>query len=165
MMELESAVRRFLLDFDAGEDVSDSVAKLRNALPTIQLHRAIYTSRSLISPSDDAELLEQSRINNLRIGITGILLRHQNHYIQVIEGDRADVLGLVEKIKRDKRHADFLLVSTTEIECRNFANWQMALATLSATEWTEWLTTFGDGQRYIDKLIASFVDGRYRKSG
>lgn len=91
------------------------------------LVRLMYASRSA-QPMDQEELsaiLRQSRQNNLPQGITGALCCSGGIFIQVLEGGRSAVNQLYQRISRDERHTDVLLLSYEEISERRFANWAM----------------------------------------
>lgn len=162
-MSLEVAVRHFLQLWDRGEEVAEAIKTLRGSIFDIELYRVIYTSRSLLQPHEDYDLIEQCVRRNAELGVTGVLMRHEQHYIQILEGHRADVLTLVEKIKRDKRHTDFLLVRADVCQDRIFEGWHMGSVAVSPVEYKMWQATFEAGSRYIDKLVSGFFDGRYKQ--
>ncbi len=86
--------------------------------------------RSVADPSfktgDIQKMLEKSRLNNEKLGITGCLLYHNGEFIQYLEGKQIRVLELFDKIKKDKRHSQVELISYSERESREFDNWEMA---------------------------------------
>ena len=43
--------------------------------------RTLYRSRSLMSADGEAYLLAQCRINNRNLGLTGVLIHHDSHFI------------------------------------------------------------------------------------
>jgi hypothetical protein len=91
------------------------------------LVRLLYASRAVEDDSCDAiqAIMEASRINNPRNGITGILC-HSNHiYLQLIEGGREQVNALYNKILRDARHTDVVLLDYEEVVERRFSGWTM----------------------------------------
>ena len=63
--------------------------------------------------------------------ITGCLLYYNNEFVQLLEGDKTEVLDLYENIKRDKRHSYVLLLGKGEKEKRLFDNWNMAFQDLN----------------------------------
>ena len=70
-------------------------------------------------------LLEQCRDNNLKLGVTGILLYQNETFMQMLEGEKQVVLDLYDEIKKDDRHTGFHTVLTGDIEERNFEDWSM----------------------------------------
>ena len=55
-------------------------------------------------PTSIADILTQARQVNKAKGITGLLLFDGEHFIQVLEGSREDVLEAMERIENDHRH-------------------------------------------------------------
>jgi hypothetical protein len=94
----------------------------------------IYVSSAaqLFSTADLAKLLEVSRTNNARRGVTGMLLYKDGNFMQVIEGEEADVRGLYEKLQRDPRHTGFLILLEQKIDQRQFSDWSMGFRNLEA---------------------------------
>lgn len=84
----------------------------------------IYTSEMTAS-TDFMDILEVSRKNNERDGITGVLLFCNNHVIQCLEGGREAVNETFARIVRDKRHQNPLLVDYRTISVRLFSKWSM----------------------------------------
>jgi hypothetical protein len=91
------------------------------------LVRCLYASRAVASvPGADVDdILAQSRRNNPRHGITGMLCVSDDVYIQVLEGGRDEVCELFNTIVRDPRHTHVRLLAFDEIAERRFANWTM----------------------------------------
>jgi hypothetical protein len=55
------------------------------------------------STGDRAPILATSRRNNVRVGVTGMLLFHKDNYLQILEGPRASVLRLFATVEADPR--------------------------------------------------------------
>jgi hypothetical protein len=97
------------------------------------LVHCVYASR----PSDAItapwmeSILEQSRINNPRQGITGILCYTNDVFIQVLEGGRDEVCELFNTIVRDERHHNVRILVYEEIAARYFSNWTMGHVDIS----------------------------------
>ncbi len=91
------------------------------------LVRCLYASRCA-TPQPTAlleQILVQSRRNNPRRGITGLLCATSEVFVQVLEGGRDEVSALLCSILRDDRHRDVRLLSYEEIAERQFGNWSM----------------------------------------
>jgi len=73
-----------------------------------------------------AELLAISRRNNAVTGITGLLMYESRLFMQALEGPRAAVEALFQKISRDPRHTDVQIVCEDLIQSRYFGPWRMA---------------------------------------
>ena len=91
------------------------------------LVRCLYASRAavpLVAPVVDS-ILEQSRKNNPRQGITGMLCFFDDIFVQVLEGGRDEVCELFNAIVRDDRHLNVRILTYEEISERRFGNWTM----------------------------------------
>lgn len=60
--------------------------------------------------------------------MTGLLLYQHGHFVQVLEGTKALVFGLLEVIKEDARHTNVQVVIEQEITTREFGDWRMGFA-------------------------------------
>jgi hypothetical protein len=76
-------------------------------------------------------ILEQSRRNNPRAGVTGILCYTTELFIQVLEGGRDEVCKLFNGIISDDRHLDVRILVFEEISERRFSNWTMGQVDIS----------------------------------
>jgi len=97
------------------------------------LVRLLYASRAtapLIASVQDS-ILEQSRIRNPKLGITGILCYGDDLFIQVLEGGRDAVCELYNTIVRDERHQQVRILSFEEIGERRFGSWTMGQVNLA----------------------------------
>ena len=91
------------------------------------MYYLIYLS-SAVKPMNYDELsalLKQCRNNNLRLGVTGMLLYQKGTFMQMLEGEKQVVIDLYDDIKKDERHTGFHIVLTGDIEERNFEDWSM----------------------------------------
>jgi hypothetical protein len=97
------------------------------------LVRLLYTSRAAAPIDSDAMagILKQSQANNPRHGITGVLCCSDAIFMQTLEGGRSAVSQLYNRIARDPRHRDVVLLHYQEIQERRFAGWAMGQANLS----------------------------------
>ena len=97
------------------------------------LIRLLYASRISASAGADAidSIMHQSRRHNPELGITGILCHGGDVFMQVLEGGRAPVNRLYNRIVRDARHDDVTLLHFEEIAERGFAGWTMGQVNLS----------------------------------
>jgi hypothetical protein len=83
-----------------------------------------YTSE-ITASMDFMHILEVSRVNNERDGITGVLLFCNNNVVQCLEGSREAVNKTYARIVKDKRHQNPLLVDYRVISTRLFTKWSM----------------------------------------
>ena len=86
------------------------------------LHRLVYYSRNTLSGSEQAialeiqQVLASSRRNNAADGITGALMFNRGCFAQVLEGPRPALERTFERIQRDMRHEDVLLLQFGHIQ-------------------------------------------------
>jgi len=97
------------------------------------LVRLIYCSRA--AQGVDAEelhaILKASRANNPRDGITGVLCFSEGYFIQVLEGGRAALNRLYNRVVADPRHTEVTLLGYEEIHERRFSGWAMGQANMA----------------------------------
>ncbi|MFT3856097.1 MAG: BLUF domain-containing protein [Aquabacterium sp.] len=96
------------------------------------LVRLLYASRSAekLTPEVIEGILNTSRHENPPLGITGLLCWSGDIFMQVLEGGRDAVNQLYNKISRDPRHRDVVLLKYEEITERHFAGWTMGQVNL-----------------------------------
>jgi len=88
---------------------------------------------------DDLEdILEHARIWNAAKGITGALVYADGAFLQILEGDRAEVQELMIKILGDLRHETVTVLRECEIPCAVFGSWQMAYVSATAEQVAAW---------------------------
>ena len=97
------------------------------------LVRLMYASRAtdLVSHEALSAILRKSMANNPSAGVTGVLCFSGTIFLQVLEGGRSQVSALYNKITRDPRHNDVILLSYEEISERSFAAWAMGQVNLN----------------------------------
>jgi|TARA_R100000353_G_scaffold175374_1_gene145539 hypothetical protein len=76
-------------------------------------------------------LLHQSRENNQRIQIHGILCYNHSDFIQVLEGPETAVISLYKRILDDERHHDCKLINICLSNKYIFNNWAMGYIDIS----------------------------------
>lgn len=86
-----------------------------------------YISRASDSFSQEEliPLEKQASSANENKGITGVLIFDGSHFFQYIEGNKADIEALYQKIEKDKRHASVTELSSGEVSEKLFPNWGM----------------------------------------
>jgi hypothetical protein len=96
------------------------------------LVRLLYASRLIDGgPAVIESILAQSRSKNPELGITGVLCHGGGVFMQVLEGGRAPVNELYNRIARDDRHREVTLLHYEEIAERRFSNWTMGQVNLA----------------------------------
>ncbi len=88
---------------------------------------SIYVSGASrpMSNADLQDILTTSRRNNLRDGITGILMWADPMFLQIHEGEACLVENLVARIRRDSRHRHVMALSEQTTDQRLFSDWSM----------------------------------------
>ncbi len=92
------------------------------------MYELIYCSvaNPNLAEKDTADILAKARDFNSKNDITGCLLFHNNEFIQILEGDKKILQDLIEKIKKDDRHSNVMVLAENTIEKRVFDKWSMA---------------------------------------
>jgi hypothetical protein len=123
------------------------------------LIRLVFSSD--VTGTLDASTLQQiaaaSERNNWRDGITGVLLIGPRRFVQVLEGERADVSACFARIASDARNAGCQLLSLTYLARRRFARWTMH--TIAVTPEAEQAM-----DRLLDELEHSAVSAAQKQS-
>ena len=140
---------------------------------TTSLFRLVYCSRNTISAAESdlvaeiAHILAVSRANNARDGVTGALLYSDGCFAQVLEGDLDMVQRTFERIQRDTRHGDVIVLEARRAEARMFAMWDMALA--EPTDPTKAKALLGlalaEPNGDVGTTIVALLDGLVRHEG
>ena len=97
-----------------------------SALPIRQI---LYTSQAqrLMTEEDCQAILAESRRNNLRDGLTGMLIYVTNGtFLQVLEGADDALERTMERIARDPRHEHLGVILDIRVDDRSFGDWSMA---------------------------------------
>jgi len=118
------------------------------------LYQLVYTSTATepFGKAELTELLKGSVRRNIRAGITGLLLYQGGAFIQALEGEKAVLMELFEKISHDPRHHHIIRLIQGPIQERNFPNSAMAFRDLNSPElrklpgYSEFLNTPLDGE-------------------
>jgi hypothetical protein len=93
----------------------------------------VYTSRATrpFAEKDLLGLLNQSKVNNERAGITGLLLYNNGVFMQLLEGQEEAVHSCYQRIRNDPRHKDVIQLVEKPLRLRYFDRWTMAFENLS----------------------------------
>jgi blue light- and temperature-responsive anti-repressor len=95
------------------------------------LYHLAYVSQSCAQPDrtphgDLRDILATSRARNRLAGITGALTLGGGTFGQILEGPPDAVEAAFERIERDPRHRDVVLLDLAPIARRSFGGWAMA---------------------------------------
>lgn len=96
------------------------------------MYQLIYVSTAVKQMSADAlrELLTIARRNNIKEGVTGMLLYHEGSFFQVLEGEEEAVQGIFRRVERDSRHRMVTVLMEQDVDERAFGDWSMAFRSL-----------------------------------
>ena len=108
-------------------------------LSRLSMHHLIYSSTATHPFSDQElqDLLRYARDNNGQQGLTGILLYHDGHFMQLLEGEPAAVHALYQRITQDTRHTGVIKLADKAVESRSFADWSMAFRALDYEQYAQ----------------------------
>ena len=118
-------------------------------------YRIMYSSEAaagLATPELEG-MLAESRIRNKAHGISGVLVFVDGAFLQILEGEKDDVLELMARIERDPRHHDIKVFSEGEVDDRAFSSWSMAYLSPSAADVAKWADL--EGATTIADVLAS----------
>jgi hypothetical protein len=143
----------------------------------MDLVHCIYCSAATnraFGPADLATLLAECREKNSKAGLTGMLLYSDGTFFQVLEGERAIVENLLERLINDKRHERVTKIILEQIEERSFTQWTMGYAKVTKQELAEipgLSDFFTQGRSYMElgegrakTLLNAFKEGAWRLS-
>jgi hypothetical protein len=108
-------------------------------MPSGALHRTVYMSTAVgvLRAEELDRIYLRAKSANSGAGITGLMLFYEGVFLQVIEGSAAGVTSLLEKIRRDRRHSNIVMLESGPVSERSFAQSAMhfiAARNLSAGE-------------------------------
>lgn len=90
-----------------------------------QLVYLSVTSDQFVEESDIDSILQVAHQKNEDTGITGMLLYKGGVFLQLLEGERKDVLDLFGRIACDLRHTNIKILAKQENNERLFPEWTM----------------------------------------
>ena len=93
----------------------------------------VYVSSSIqpFTSSELLQLLDTSRQNNEKLGITGMLLYKDGDFMQALEGEEEPVHSLSARIAKDPRHKDIRILLEDAGTEREFPDWSMGFRNLN----------------------------------
>lgn len=98
-----------------------------------ELQRTVWVSR--IRQDFDHTTLQNFctgfAARNTVLGLTGLLIRFEENYFQVLEGEPEVVQAAVRRIASDSRHEQFKILDEQRIHKRLFSDWAMSLIDFS----------------------------------
>jgi len=105
-----------------------------------RLFRIVYMSRNRLPGTPEEvqaavdSILDASRRNNVPAGVGGVLMFNNGCFLQVLEGDYDAVSSTFERIQRDERHDEVVVLDAGYQGDRLFSDWSMAFVGLDASD-------------------------------
>ncbi len=114
------------------------------------MRRIIYCSQATydLSPEELVELLEKSRRNNERDGLSGMLLYSSQSFLQMLEGEEEPLRSAYERLDRDSRHTNLRLLADVEVTQEMFGDWSMGFEHVDDEELADELDGFTPATQY-----------------
>ncbi|THH34478.1 BLUF domain-containing protein [Aliishimia ponticola] len=105
------------------KDNPSAVSMSSNA--NVMISKVLFTSRSThnLGHVSDLEIFRTAAERNRKANITGLLLRGETWYAQVLEGVLSDLETLMARILQDRRHAQIQHWYARPRNDRIFTNW------------------------------------------
>ncbi|MFZ3143743.1 BLUF domain-containing protein [Psychrobacter glacincola] len=104
------------------------------------LVQLVYVSSLTLGSRLSATIFEDveayARDYNQQQGITGTLCYGNGHFLQCIEGEKAKVSALTQRIFADSRHKNVEVLLLQGINQRSFVDWRMRLLFLERWLWS-----------------------------
>jgi inhibitor of KinA sporulation pathway (predicted exonuclease) len=110
----------------------------------------LSTASHLMKEDELVSLLQVSRNNNKRKGLSGMLLYSEGTFIQLLEGDEDQLKSTYQAIEKDRRHYNIIKMLDGESSERHFPEWTMGFKSANAEEMEEF-------KGYINPSKAGFL--------
>ena len=120
-------------------------------------------------------ILHSARTHNIALDITGMLMLVDDTFCQILEGSFENVNGLLERIKRDRRHSNVRLLQRQAIRIRSFPDWTMSPPSRTIREFSQApdVESFFDGMRprfdvkdpQVRNVLILFHSGAFAQRG
>lgn len=103
-------------------------------------YQIIYSSQAVepMTALSLERILTDARAGNEARNVTGALIYVDGVFLQVIEGDRDVVQGLMASIAKDSRHTHVKVFSEMELSEPTFGSWRMAYLNASPEQMSAW---------------------------
>ena len=139
----------------------------------MSLFQTIYVSAATdqLKLADLPEILIRARDNNKKFGISGLLIFHEDTFVQVLEGPKLEIEVLLKKIESDPRHKNMKILLRKELEEKEFDHWAMGFVNSSLTvarpigfvDLSTELSALVHEETTAQKSLLRFMDGNYKK--
>jgi Sensors of blue-light using FAD len=112
--------------------------------------RIIYCSQATsdVSPDELVALLQVSRANNERAGLSGMLLYSSQSFLQVLEGAEQALEATYARILADDRHMNLRMLTNADVAVAMFPDWTMGFEHVDDEELADDLDGFTPATTY-----------------
>ena len=120
-------------------DHKDTLNTLEHIAESALIQLVYVSSLTLVGRLNTSifnEVEGHARRYNEQQGITGILCYGNGQFLQCIEGEKAKVLALQQRIFSDKRHKSVKILLLQKVNSRSFFDWRMRLLFLERWLWS-----------------------------
>jgi len=138
----------------------------------LQPFQIIYASLATndLSGEEIRSLLDIARRNNASVKVGGMLVYHEDCFLQVLEGPRIAVEAIYKHLQTDPRHQNVKLLLKQEIEENEFNEWSMAYIDTDGqngglkgyVDYIEKLDGEAEGDTAARKVLRRFKAGSWR---
>ena len=121
-----------------------------------------YTGLQADINSELAVIVEDAKLRNKILHISGVLFYQNRSFLQIIEGSQRSLQYLMSSIERDARHANLVRLIDQPIVQRGFGDWNMDSfnladdATLDRDKLQEVSDSFGANPMLKTDLLMQF---------
>ena len=125
------------------------------------MHILVYTSQYCGNESDFeqvcCDISKSADRFNLENELTGVLLSDGNTFIQILEGEEAQLLKLQRRLEKDIRHSNLQELHFEAIPKRDFHDWKMDIIAIDKLNQTprEKILEFRDLYKHNFKIRAA----------
>ena len=104
-------------------------------------YQIIYSSQATtpMTVSDLEKILVDARTGNEARDVTGVLIYVDGVFLQILEGDRDNVISLMSAIADDSRHTAVKVFFEAEVNQRMFGSWRMAFLDATPEQLRIWI--------------------------
>ena len=119
------------------------------------LSQLVYVSnrKQNCSAEEIEKILESCKKNNPPLDITGVLLYSDTKFIQLVEGQAKVIMSLYEKIKKDPRHSNPIMIAYSPINEKSFPSWHMAKRDISRSDLEFKTDISGEDRRTFNAIL------------
>lgn len=120
------------------------------------LSHLIYVSNrsQICTQAEIDKILDACKRNNVKYDITGVLLYSDTKFVQYIEGEYKEIMGLYDRIKGDPRHTSPVLLNSSPITERSFPSWQMGAKKFDTAS-IDFRTAVSDSDKVVFESLLS----------